>query len=158
MPDFNLFFVLLLVSSPNLRAGRRPTHLVRATGSLSRDHACWDQPRLPHHCAGAESEAACAGQQLGERTGGLPRWCSGRRRRVADLLHVGSGPLLDQYLASRGIMAWSADLVADDWRRINAQEIMARALVRLEQRGKGVLLLHDIHPATVLALPALLRE
>jgi peptidoglycan/xylan/chitin deacetylase (PgdA/CDA1 family) len=29
---------------------------------------------------------------------------------------------------------------------------------RLEARGKGILLLHDIHPATVAALPGLLRE
>jgi peptidoglycan/xylan/chitin deacetylase (PgdA/CDA1 family) len=28
----------------------------------------------------------------------------------------------------------------------------------LEARGKGILLLHDIHPATVSALPGLLRE
>ena len=29
---------------------------------------------------------------------------------------------------------------------------------RLETRGKGILLLHDIHPATVAALPGLLKE
>jgi hypothetical protein len=29
---------------------------------------------------------------------------------------------------------------------------------RLEARGKGILLLHDIHPATVAALPGLLKE
>jgi peptidoglycan-N-acetylglucosamine deacetylase len=29
---------------------------------------------------------------------------------------------------------------------------------RLEARGKGVLLLHDIHPATVAALPGLLKD
>ena len=32
-------------------------------------------------------------------------------------------------------------------------EIVNRALARLEAKGKGVLLLHDIQPATVLALP-----
>jgi len=29
---------------------------------------------------------------------------------------------------------------------------------RLEARGKGILLLHDIHPATVAALPGLLKD
>src|SRR5260370_21830786 len=49
-------------------------------------------------------QAPCAGQQLGERTGGLPEWCSGRRRRVADLLDVGSGPLLDHLVDKAEIL------------------------------------------------------
>ena len=35
---------------------------------------------------------------------------------------------------------------------------MSLALKRLEARGKGILLLHDIHPKTVAALPGLLKE
>jgi hypothetical protein len=35
---------------------------------------------------------------------------------------------------------------------------MARALDRLERKGKGVLLLHDIKKVTVNALPELLKE
>jgi peptidoglycan/xylan/chitin deacetylase (PgdA/CDA1 family) len=62
------------------------------------------------------------------------------------------------YLASRAMMVWSADLVADDWRHVPASEVVWRALERLEAKGKGVLLLHDIQPATVLALPHLLKE
>src|SRR5215467_9972397 len=37
------------------------------------------------------------------------------------------------------------------------QGVMKRALERLERRGKGVLLLHDIQPGTALMLPRLLR-
>jgi hypothetical protein len=55
-------------------------------------------------------------------------------------------------------MTWSADFPADDWRRIGARQVMARALSRLEAKGRGVLLLHDIQPATALALPGLLKE
>ena len=55
-------------------------------------------------------------------------------------------------------MTWSADVVADDWKHINAKEIVKRAMRRLEEKGRGILLLHDIHPATVLALPTLLKE
>jgi len=65
---------------------------------------------------------------------------------------------VEDYLGARGLMIWSADFPADDWRRIGANEIVQRALRRLEAKGKGILLLHDIQPATVLALPAILKE
>jgi peptidoglycan/xylan/chitin deacetylase (PgdA/CDA1 family) len=64
----------------------------------------------------------------------------------------------EAYLAQRGIMVWGADFPADDWMRIGAGEIVHRAMRRLEAKGKGILLLHDIHPATALALPKLLAE
>jgi peptidoglycan/xylan/chitin deacetylase (PgdA/CDA1 family) len=65
---------------------------------------------------------------------------------------------VESYLASKSLMTWSADLVADDWRHLSAGEVLHRALTRLEARGKGVLLLHDIQPSTALMLPKLLRE
>ena len=34
----------------------------------------------------------------------------------------------------------------------------AKALQRLEAKGRGILLLHGIHPATAMALPTLLKE
>jgi hypothetical protein len=55
-------------------------------------------------------------------------------------------------------MTWSADFLADDWTRINDSEVARRAISRIEARGKGILLLHDIHPRTVLALPEILNE
>jgi len=65
---------------------------------------------------------------------------------------------VEAYLASRGYMTWSVDLMADDWTRISASEVVQRALDRIEARGKGILLLHDIQPATALGLPTLLHE
>lgn len=65
---------------------------------------------------------------------------------------------VEQYLRSRGMATWSADVVADDWKHITASEVVSRSLARLDARGKGILLLHDIQPATALALPHLLRE
>jgi peptidoglycan-N-acetylglucosamine deacetylase len=65
---------------------------------------------------------------------------------------------VEDYLASQRIQVWSADFPADDWLRIGAKQVAARALQRLEKKGKGVLLLHDIHSVTVLALPELLKE
>jgi peptidoglycan/xylan/chitin deacetylase (PgdA/CDA1 family) len=66
----------------------------------------------------------------------------------------------DTYLAAKSLTVWSADEVADDWHHgITAKQIVARAMKRIEAKDhRGVLLLHDIHPATVLALPMLLKE
>jgi peptidoglycan/xylan/chitin deacetylase (PgdA/CDA1 family) len=65
---------------------------------------------------------------------------------------------LDSFLSSHSLTTWSADVVADDWfRRITPQQIAQRAIQRLDAKGRGILLLHDIHPATVLALPSLLK-
>jgi peptidoglycan/xylan/chitin deacetylase (PgdA/CDA1 family) len=67
---------------------------------------------------------------------------------------------IDHELAVRSLVTFSADVVADDWHRhITPAQIIKRAMSRLEKRGKGsILLLHDIHPTTVAALPGLLKE
>jgi peptidoglycan/xylan/chitin deacetylase (PgdA/CDA1 family) len=65
--------------------------------------------------------------------------------------------VIEEELAARSLLVFSADVVADDWhRRIKPKQIVERAMKRLQARGKGILLLHDIHPATVAALPDLL--
>jgi peptidoglycan/xylan/chitin deacetylase (PgdA/CDA1 family) len=61
-------------------------------------------------------------------------------------------------LAERGLMTWSADFPADDWKKISSSEIVKRAMSRLEAKGRGILLLHDIHERTVEALPVILGE
>jgi hypothetical protein len=67
--------------------------------------------------------------------------------------------VVESELAARGLIVFSSDTVADDWHhRIGAKGIIAAAMQRLEARGKGILLLHDIHPKTVAALPSLLKE
>lgn len=71
---------------------------------------------------------------------------------------LAKGDRAEAALESRGLMIWSADFPADDWRHISASEVRRRAIQRLEAKGKGVLLLHDIQPSTALALPAMLRE
>ncbi len=67
---------------------------------------------------------------------------------------------VENYLASQSLAVWSADEVADDWHRgITAAQIVTKAMRRIEAHDhRGVLLLHDIHPATAMALPKLLRE
>jgi peptidoglycan-N-acetylglucosamine deacetylase len=66
---------------------------------------------------------------------------------------------IEDELAARSLIVFSSDTVADDWRRrIRPRDIVARAMSRLEKRGKGILLLHDIHAGTVAALPELLKK
>jgi peptidoglycan/xylan/chitin deacetylase (PgdA/CDA1 family) len=66
---------------------------------------------------------------------------------------------IEDELAARSLVVFSSDTVADDWyRRIRPADIVRRAMSRLEARGKGILLLHDIHAGTVAALPELLKK
>ncbi len=64
----------------------------------------------------------------------------------------------EDYLASLGIQIWSADFLADDWRHVSSSRVYDLAIKRLEDHGKGILLLHDIQPRTVAALPRILNE
>ena len=65
---------------------------------------------------------------------------------------------VEDYLASRGIQVWSADFLADDWHHISSSRVYDLAIKRLEEKGKGILLLHDIQARTVAALPRILHE
>jgi peptidoglycan/xylan/chitin deacetylase (PgdA/CDA1 family) len=70
----------------------------------------------------------------------------------------GRTDVVEGELAARSLVVFSTDVVADDWHRhISPSQIIARAMSRLEAKGKGMLLLHDIHPWTVAALPGLLK-
>jgi peptidoglycan-N-acetylglucosamine deacetylase len=64
---------------------------------------------------------------------------------------------VEEYLAEQGILVWSADFLADDWRHISSQRVYDLAISRLEAKGKGILLLHDIQARTVAALPRILE-
>jgi peptidoglycan/xylan/chitin deacetylase (PgdA/CDA1 family) len=65
---------------------------------------------------------------------------------------------VEGYVAAKGIQLWSADFPADDWRHVSPQRVYDLAIQRLEAKGKGILLLHDIQPRTVIALPRILHE
>jgi peptidoglycan/xylan/chitin deacetylase (PgdA/CDA1 family) len=75
--------------------------------------------------------------------------------RIPGLLRADS---VEEYLAAQGIQIWSADFLADDWRHISSSRVYDLAMSRLEAKGKGILLLHDIQARTVAALPRILNE
>ena len=65
---------------------------------------------------------------------------------------------VENYLISRGIQVWSADFPADDWRHVSPDRVYQLAMQRLEAKGKGILLLHDIQARTAAALPKIIRD
>jgi peptidoglycan/xylan/chitin deacetylase (PgdA/CDA1 family) len=71
---------------------------------------------------------------------------------------LGRTHAVEKFLAAHEMVVWSSDIVADDWTPITSDQVLDRALRRLEKKGRGILLLHDIHARTARMLPKLLRE
>ena len=66
---------------------------------------------------------------------------------------------IDKFLEGKQLVTWSADVDTDDWWRGSTPgAIVQRAMRRLNEKGRGIVLMHDIHPATALALPILLKD
>ena len=62
------------------------------------------------------------------------------------------------YLQSRNIAQFAIDVDSFDWRTRSAQSVIHRVMATLEQRGRGIVLLHDIHSSTAAAVPELLAQ
>jgi len=72
---------------------------------------------------------------------------------------LGRTNAIEHFLEHRGLVTWSADVDTNDWwRGTTPSALIQRAMRRLNAKGRGILLMHDIHPATALALPALLKR
>ena len=67
-------------------------------------------------------------------------------------------PPVEAYAEQQGLQIWSTDFLADDWHRISSAKVYDLAMKRLDEMGKGILLLHDIQPRTVGALPKILHD
>jgi peptidoglycan/xylan/chitin deacetylase (PgdA/CDA1 family) len=63
-----------------------------------------------------------------------------------------------QYLGGRNIAVFSVDLDTFDFKFRNPEQFVKQALDRLERKGKGIILMHDVQPVTAKALPRLLAE
>ena len=120
-------------------------------GSHSQNHPLtFDQMPVERARAEIDDGIASISNALGDPRAVAPFF------RIPGLLRVAP---VEDYLASRSIAIWSVDVVADDWyRSVTPHDIVRKAMTRLDAKGRGILLLHDVHPATALALPALLRE
>ncbi|MCC7253926.1 polysaccharide deacetylase family protein [Hyphomicrobium sp.] len=60
------------------------------------------------------------------------------------------------YLASRNIAMFSTDTDSFDFKRQTPEKLVENIMKRLEKRGKGMVLMHDIQPHTAKAMPGLL--
>jgi peptidoglycan/xylan/chitin deacetylase (PgdA/CDA1 family) len=70
---------------------------------------------------------------------------------------LSSAPV-ELYAKRKGLVVMSADFLADDWTQIPLPQMLARGLARIEAKGSGIMLLHDVKPGLVLILPKLLQE
>jgi peptidoglycan/xylan/chitin deacetylase (PgdA/CDA1 family) len=72
---------------------------------------------------------------------------------------LGRTSAIDHFLESKQLVTWSADIDTNDWwRGTTPSQLIKRTMKRLNEKGRGILLMHDIHPATAMALPTLLKE
>ncbi len=70
---------------------------------------------------------------------------------------VSSEPLL-AWLEARGIVVFGADIWASDWNPMTPDVELQLLLKRIDQVGRGIVLLHDTKAQTARMLPKLLRE
>jgi peptidoglycan/xylan/chitin deacetylase (PgdA/CDA1 family) len=62
------------------------------------------------------------------------------------------------HLASRNIAIFSTDIDSFDFKFRSPEQLAKVVIDKLEKRGKGMVLLHDIQPGTAKAVPLLLAE
>ena len=65
---------------------------------------------------------------------------------------------LKAHLAQRNIAAFSIDIDSEDFRVHNAQKLVTSMMDKLKKKGKGILLMHDLHKWSAAAVPDLLAQ
>lgn len=65
---------------------------------------------------------------------------------------------LKAHLAQRNIAAFSIDIDSEDFRVHNAQKLVVSMMDKLKKKGKGILLMHDLHKWSAAAVPDLLAQ
>lgn len=70
--------------------------------------------------------------------------------------YLRDSPATLAHLASRNISMFSTDLDSFDFKRQTAEKLVESIMKKVDKRGKGIILMHDIQPHTAKAMPALL--
>jgi peptidoglycan/xylan/chitin deacetylase (PgdA/CDA1 family) len=112
----------------------------------------WTHPnlgRLPDDKAQAQIEATFT---AAEKAAGKPIAPFFRYPFLSDRASIVA------YLKSRNIGQFAIDVDSFDWRTRDARSIVLRVMAGLERRGRGIVLLHDIHASTARAVPDLLAQ
>jgi peptidoglycan-N-acetylglucosamine deacetylase len=144
------FFIIGRMARDYPEGVRRVRDAGHSIGTHSQNHPL-SMNRMPIERARQEIDDGIAATTaaLGDKGGLAPFF------RIPGLLRAEA---VEDYLASKGIQTWSADFPADDWRHISSARVYDLAMKRLEAKGKGILLLHDIQARTVNALPRILHD
>ena len=144
------FFLIGRQAAAHPGIARRIYNSGHMVGTHSQNHPLtFDQ--MPIEAAQREIDdgIASVGGALGDPRAVTPFF------RIPGFLRVAA---VEDYLGSRSMTVWSTDVDADDWyRTATPQDIVTKAMTRLDSKGRGIVLLHDVHPATALALPMLLQ-
>jgi peptidoglycan/xylan/chitin deacetylase (PgdA/CDA1 family) len=73
--------------------------------------------------------------------------------------YLGRTNAIERFLERKQLVTWSADVDTNDWwRGSSPAAIVKRTMRRLNAKGRGIILMHDIHRRTAMALPILLKE
>jgi peptidoglycan/xylan/chitin deacetylase (PgdA/CDA1 family) len=73
--------------------------------------------------------------------------------------YLGRTNAIERFLERKQLVTWSADVDTNDWWRGSSPgAIVKRTMRRLNAKGRGIILMHDTHRATAMALPILLKE
>jgi peptidoglycan/xylan/chitin deacetylase (PgdA/CDA1 family) len=144
------FFIIGRMARSFPEGVRKVRDAGHSIGSHSQNHPL-SMNRMPIERAQQEIDDGIAATKaaLGDNGGLSPFF------RIPGLLRAEA---VEDYLASQGIQTWSADFPADDWRHVSSARVYDLAMKRLEAKGKGILLLHDIQARTVQALPRILHD
>jgi peptidoglycan-N-acetylglucosamine deacetylase len=72
--------------------------------------------------------------------------------------YLSSNKLTEDYFKSRNIGQFAIDIDSSDWRVRSSAPVIARIMAGLKARGRGIILMHDIHKWTADAVPQLLAK
>jgi peptidoglycan/xylan/chitin deacetylase (PgdA/CDA1 family) len=67
-------------------------------------------------------------------------------------------PPLVSYLGERNIAIFSADIDSRDFKLHKPEDVIKSVMTQLEKRGRGIVLLHDLHHNTAEAVPELIHQ
>lgn len=65
---------------------------------------------------------------------------------------------LKAYLAERNVAAFSIDIDSEDFRIKKPDVLVTSVMTKLKKKGKGIILMHDLHKWSALAVPELLTQ
>jgi peptidoglycan/xylan/chitin deacetylase (PgdA/CDA1 family) len=72
--------------------------------------------------------------------------------------YLSSSQTTVDYFKSRNIGQFAVDIDSQDWRVRSSKPVIARVMAGLKARGRGIILMHDIHKWTADAVPELLAK